>query len=83
VDSNKDSLSDLETINLHITNTIKEDTGYYLCIVANSLKSFRVTYSFLNVLSKDDLIKQNSQKSFIESIQGILILAFLKKINMI
>lgn len=70
-DSNKDSLSDLETINLHITNSITEDTGYYLCIVANSLKSFRVTYSFLNVLSEDDLIKQKDEKSIIESIKGI------------
>ena len=69
-DSNKDSLSDLETINLHITNSITEDTGYYLCIVANSLKSFRVTYSFLNVLSEDDLIKQKDEKSIIESIKG-------------
>ena len=70
-DSNKDSLSDLETINLHITNSITEDTGYYLCIVANSLKSFRVTYSFLNVLSEDDLINQKDEKSIIESIKGI------------
>jgi hypothetical protein len=48
-DSNKDPLSDLETINLHILNTTKEDSAFYLCIVANNPKSFRVTYSFLNV----------------------------------
>jgi hypothetical protein len=48
-DSNKDALSDLETVDLHILNTTQSDIGYYLCIVANSLKSFRVTYAFLNV----------------------------------
>jgi hypothetical protein len=53
IDSNKDSLADLETVNLRIFNTIESDTGYYLCIVANSMKSFRVTYSFLNVLPNE------------------------------
>jgi hypothetical protein len=42
----------LETINLHITNAAKSDSAYYLCIVANSLKSFRVTYSYLKVIDK-------------------------------
>ena len=69
----------METINLHITNSITEDTGYYLCIVANSLKSFRVTYSFLNVLSEDDLNKQKDEKSIIESIKGNVLLLLLKK----
>jgi hypothetical protein len=52
-DSNKDPLSDLETVKLNIFNTMKDDTGYYLCIVANSFKSFRVTYAFLNVTDND------------------------------
>lgn len=50
-DSNKDNLAELETINLHVLNTIQSDSGYYLCIVANSMKSFRVTYSYLDVMA--------------------------------
>lgn len=50
-DSNKDALSDLETVNLHVLNSQLLDRAYYLCIVANSLKSFRITYSFLNVVA--------------------------------
>jgi hypothetical protein len=49
-DSNKDSLADLETVNIHIIDTLNSDEGYYLCIVANSLKSFRVTYGFLKIV---------------------------------
>lgn len=37
---------------MHITNAAKSDSAYYLCIVANSLKSFRVTYSYLKVIDK-------------------------------
>ena len=48
-DPNKDPLSDLETVQLQILNTISSDSAYYLCIVANSVKSFRVTYSYLTV----------------------------------
>lgn len=51
LDSNKDNLADLETVSLHISNLVTSDAGYYLCIVANSIKSFRVTYSYLNVVS--------------------------------
>lgn len=51
-DSNRDILADLETIHMHILNTVESDTGYYLCIVANSLKSFRVTYGYLEVTEK-------------------------------
>ncbi len=50
IDSNKDNLADLETVNLRILNAVYSDSGYYLCIVANSIKSFRVTYSFVNVI---------------------------------
>ena len=50
LDSNKDPLSDLETVSLHVLNVTKEDSAFYLCIVANSLKSFRVTYSYLTVI---------------------------------
>jgi hypothetical protein len=53
-DSNKDAEADLETINMHILNAVTKDSGIYLCIVANSVKSFRVTYGFLNV--KQDLM---------------------------
>ncbi|CAF0730467.1 unnamed protein product [Brachionus calyciflorus] len=56
-DSNKDSLSDLETVNLKIMNTMRSDQGYYLCIVANSLKSFRVTYGFLNITTETNDFK--------------------------
>ena len=52
-DANKDPLSDLETINLHILNTTKDDSAFYLCIVANNPKSFRVTYSYLRVLDAE------------------------------
>lgn len=54
-DSNKDSFSDLETVNLKIINVRPADQGYYLCIVANSPKSFRVTYAFLNITDTGDL----------------------------
>lgn len=53
-DSNKDSFSDLETVNLKILQTRSDDQGYYLCIVANSPKSFRVTYAYLNVTDNAD-----------------------------
>lgn len=49
LDSSHDPLADFETINLKITRLVDDDTGYYLCIVANSVSSFRVTYAFLNV----------------------------------
>ena len=49
IDSSKDPLADFETIHLRINQLVLDDTGYYLCIVANSLNSFRVTYAFLNV----------------------------------
>ena len=52
-DSNKDAEADLETINMHILNAVDKDSGIYLCIVANSVRSFRVTYGVLNV--KQDL----------------------------
>lgn len=45
----------METINLNILNVIENDKGFYLCIVANSLKSFRVTYAYLNVLNQTNL----------------------------
>lgn len=54
-DSNRDILADLETIHMHIMNAIESDTGYYLCIVANSLKSFRVTYGYLEVIERDQI----------------------------
>jgi hypothetical protein len=50
-DSNRDSNSEFETVNLHIINTNYDDIGYYLCIVANSASSYRSTYSYLNVLN--------------------------------
>ena len=50
-DPNKDARSDFETVNLHVLNAVQQDQGYYMCIVANSLRSFRVTYAFLNVLN--------------------------------
>lgn len=49
IDSSKDPLADFETINLNILELIKDDSGFYLCIVANSPSSFRVTYGYLNV----------------------------------
>ncbi|RNA40231.1 Vascular endothelial growth factor receptor [Brachionus plicatilis] len=69
-DSNKDSFSDLETVNLKILKTNPTDQGYYLCIVANSPKSFRVTYGFLNVTDSADfehkisLVEKNLQSFF-------------------
>ena len=48
-DSNNDGLADLESVSFSIQSAIESDQGYYLCIVANSIRSFRVTYSFLTV----------------------------------
>jgi len=48
-DSNQDIMSDMETIHLHLNNVQTDDIGYYLCIVANSQKAFRLTYALLEV----------------------------------
>jgi hypothetical protein len=53
-DSNKDHMSDMETVYLTVLNTRPEDRGFYLCLVANSIKSFRLTYGFLNVVESDN-----------------------------
>jgi hypothetical protein len=66
-DSNKDSLSDLETVDLKIFNTSPNDKGYYICIVANSMKSFRMTYSFLNVTHNSDDINYNNNDNIISN----------------
>lgn len=66
-DSNKDILADLETVNLTILDVNQQDQGYYVCIVANSLKSFRVTYAFLNIV-QDDFNKLENFKSKIKKI---------------
>lgn len=54
-DPNIDSKADFETVNLTIINSNINDSAYYLCIVANSPKSFRLTYSYLNVLPAVDM----------------------------
>lgn len=59
-DSNQDMMSDLETITMTITDTVESDKGYYLCIVANSVKSFRVTYGFLNVTNEILVVEKSS-----------------------
>jgi hypothetical protein len=51
LDSNKDDKADLETMNLNVFNLEASDRGFYVCIIANSLTSFRLTYAFLNVLN--------------------------------
>jgi hypothetical protein len=75
LDSNKDPLSDLETINLHILNTTKQDSAFYLCIVANNPKSFRVTYSYLSVVDPEATTKQMNtyinSNSFFSSMPSI------------
>ena len=53
-DSNRQSNSELETVNLKIINTNFTDTAYYLCIVANSADDYRSTYAYLNVTESND-----------------------------
>ena len=49
-DSNRDPMSELETVNVRIQNVQMEDQGFYLCIVANAPNAFRSTNAFLRVL---------------------------------
>ena len=86
LDANKDPLSDLETINLHILNTIKQDSAFYLCIVANNPKYFRVTYSYLSVVDAEVTTKNmtayidsNSVSSSISSIHDLSSKNFLER----
>ncbi len=64
IDANKDNLADLETVHLRILNAVHSDSGYYLCIVANSIKSFRVTYSFVNVVGHHHTTTSSSSDPF-------------------
>jgi hypothetical protein len=67
-DSNKDALSDVETVFLSVLNVKREDSGFYLCLVANSLKSFRLTYGFLNVIdSKNATLLEENKSNVISS----------------
>lgn len=50
-DSNRDELSDLETVSLHIQDVSAIDQGFYVCLVANSASAFRATHAFLKVIS--------------------------------
>jgi len=48
-DANQDALADMETLSLRISGAVAADSGYYLCIVANSQRAFRLTYALLEV----------------------------------
>jgi hypothetical protein len=67
-DSNKDVMSDVETVYMTVLDVKREDSGFYLCLVANSLKSFRLTYGFLNVVdSKNATVLEENKLDNISS----------------